>query len=425
MLIKMPQQEPGSSHPRDEFQVLFDRIADSDAFKAAPAMRALLVYLWQHRGESISEYGIAVSALGRPPEFDSRTDATVRVHIARLRNKLREFYEREGPSFPLQLSIPLGSHELASKYTPSEAPRVASRSTLSLHRRPPEVYRGTILGLAATAVVLLVVCGLLLFQMHTLKAKLAPSAPSLPRFWKTFLADGKPPMIVVPNPVVFRWPNDVVVRDLAISNYSSWPRSDVVRQLSQKWGPPSLFSIYVSALDMEAGIGLQHYLERLGVQAELRGGRKFETALAASRNTIFLGVPRTTEYLKELCQKTNFYYSTLNSPVVVRNRNPKAGEPAEYREVDYSTGHRIFPELIIQLPARPDGGRNLILSGFVPMPVTSMLQSNAGLQAVDEAWRKSGSPDSWELLVNAEVDGETVINVSPVAMREIPATFWK
>jgi hypothetical protein len=91
-----------------------------------------------------------------------------------------------------------------------------------------------------------------------------------------------------------------------------------------------------------SGIGLQHYLERHGVQAELKGARNFETGLAASRNTIFLGVPRTTEYLKELFQKTNFYYSTLSSPVVVRNRSPKTGESAEYSEIDYSAGHKIF-----------------------------------------------------------------------------------
>ena len=425
MLTRTPLQEPRSSQPTEEARLLFNRIADSDVFKSAPAMRALLIYLWQHQGESLSEYAIAVHALGRPAEFDSKMDATVRVHISRLRNKLREFYEREGAPFPLQVSIPLGGHEVAWSLVQRQAEEIAPVSRLVSLQRLPKAYRITMVASIAAAVLLTVICVSLLFQVRTLRSSLPPPAPSLPRFWHSFLADGKPPVIVVPSPVYFRWPNNVVVRDFSISEYSNWPKSDVIRQLSEKWGAPSLYQIYVSVLDMEAGITLQRYLDRQGVPAELTESRNFEAASAMSRNTIFLGVPRTTEYLKQLFDKTNFYYPTLSSPVVVRNRNPKPGEPGDYQEIDYSAEHKIFPELILFLPPRPDGGRNLILFGFWPTALTSMLQSRAGLQLVDEQWRKAGSPDSWEMLVQAEMNGETVLKVTPTALRQIPGTFWK
>src|SRR6516165_3088710 len=105
----------GSAHQHDE---LVRQVADSETFRAAPTMRALLLYLWDHQGEPIGEYAIATEALGRSADFDPKLDSTVRVQIARLRTKLKEFHEAAGESFPLRLSLPLGRHELHWEYQP-------------------------------------------------------------------------------------------------------------------------------------------------------------------------------------------------------------------------------------------------------------------------------------------------------------------
>ena len=68
----------GPPHKHDD---LFRQVADSETFQSAPTMRALLVYLWAHQGEQVSEYAIATEALGRSPDFDPKSDSTVRVHI--------------------------------------------------------------------------------------------------------------------------------------------------------------------------------------------------------------------------------------------------------------------------------------------------------------------------------------------------------
>src|SRR5450432_1102019 len=109
-----------SAHQHDE---LIRQVADSEAFRAAPTMRALLLYLWEHQGEPVSEYAIATEALGRSPDFDPKLDSTVRVQIARLRTRLKEFYEAGGDAFPLRLSLPLGRHELHWDYRPPQKPR--------------------------------------------------------------------------------------------------------------------------------------------------------------------------------------------------------------------------------------------------------------------------------------------------------------
>src|ERR1700756_4566689 len=106
-----------SAHQHDE---LVRQVADSETFRAAPTMRALLVYLWQHQREPISEYAIATEALGRSADFDPKLDSTVRVQVARLRTKLKEFYEAAGDEFPLRLSLPLGRHDLQWAYQPHQ-----------------------------------------------------------------------------------------------------------------------------------------------------------------------------------------------------------------------------------------------------------------------------------------------------------------
>jgi hypothetical protein len=48
-----------------------------------------------------------------------------------------------------------------------------------------------------------------------------------------------------------------------------------------------------------------------------------------------------------------------------------------------------------------------------------------GLKLLDEQWVKGGSPDSWEMVIEAEVYRDTVLKVWPVSFRAIPGTFWK
>ena len=81
--------QPAPSRPDKALDDLIGQVADSETFRTAPVMRSLLLYLWKNQGEQISEYAIAVDALGRSPEFDPKTDSTVRVQVARLRTKLK------------------------------------------------------------------------------------------------------------------------------------------------------------------------------------------------------------------------------------------------------------------------------------------------------------------------------------------------
>src|SRR5260370_22289654 len=83
----------GSAHKHDQ---LIRQVADSETFRAAPTMRALLIYLWEHQGEPNGEYAIPTGALGRNQDFDPKPDSTGRVQVAQLRVKLKDFHEARG-----------------------------------------------------------------------------------------------------------------------------------------------------------------------------------------------------------------------------------------------------------------------------------------------------------------------------------------
>ena len=54
-----------------------------------------------------------------------------------------------------------------------------------------------------------------------------------------------------------------------------------------------------------------------------------------------------------------------------------------------------------------------------------MLLSLEGLKLLDEQWTRCGSPDAWEMVIQAEIYRDTILKVTPVACHAIPAAFWK
>ncbi len=100
-----------SSETAEAVEAHVQRMLQSSHLARADTQRRLLQYLWEHRNESVSEYALATEALGRNANFDPTTDASVRVHISRLRRKLKDYYQLE-PGEPELLVIPTGTHQL-------------------------------------------------------------------------------------------------------------------------------------------------------------------------------------------------------------------------------------------------------------------------------------------------------------------------
>lgn len=212
-LLENESASPLESQLREHLEA----ICASNVFSNSIALKSLLVYLFQNRNEKISEYRVAVEALNRRPDFDSKIDATVRAQIARLRKRLRDFYFYEGQSTDTRFSIPLGTHQLVVERIPSgvsldesSAALHASEDNTEGHsQRMPTLrtdHSSRSLVLTCLVLVLAAICGWQSWKLRTQAQLLPPTIPhELLPFWKQVYANGKPIQIVIPNPAFFEW----------------------------------------------------------------------------------------------------------------------------------------------------------------------------------------------------------------------------
>jgi hypothetical protein len=85
----------------------------SQAFSAAPRLRAILEYLFQvlnNGAADVTEQSIGQAVFGRPPGYNSSEDNIVRVNVRHLRTRLEEFYSSEGRDELVVLFIPKGKY---------------------------------------------------------------------------------------------------------------------------------------------------------------------------------------------------------------------------------------------------------------------------------------------------------------------------
>jgi hypothetical protein len=98
-----------------------------EALAKSPRLARLARYLgekyFQGETDQLHEYNIATEVFGRSKTtFDAGEDAIARVEAHRLRKRLKEFYEAEGRSHPIQLSLPSGTYIPAFTHRSFEIP---------------------------------------------------------------------------------------------------------------------------------------------------------------------------------------------------------------------------------------------------------------------------------------------------------------
>src|SRR5579871_4756228 len=103
-----------------------DRILQSKVFRTSEVLRHLLAYLIDKslagEADSLKEYSIGLDALGKPASFDPRQESVVRMHVARLRQKLAEYYWTEGLDDPIIVDLPKGGFKVTFENRPVAPP---------------------------------------------------------------------------------------------------------------------------------------------------------------------------------------------------------------------------------------------------------------------------------------------------------------
>ena len=396
-----------------------EEILKSGTFEKSETLRALVSYLFEHRGRPVSEYALATEALGKKPDFEPKTDASVRVRISRLRQKLDEFYRTEGLGSAVRFSIPLGGHELCIGHL--DPPRA---------ERPAPARSNVPLWTLAGAVVLLSVLYVgALISKHELQAQVAARSDQqdLPEFWSAFFSNGKPASLFVSTPVFFSTPraefgatNSVVIRDTGINDFSNRNRSQALAWFSQKFGEPALLENYTVASDTFAALQLVSYLQPQKVQLAVGGTAEMSVESAGNQNILLIGTAGTSHQVSELLEYAPFYVAD-GETLTVRNRDPRNSEPKSFETVKESSIRWITPGIIAVLPGRVPNTRVLVLTGYYTYPLVYSLSTPSPLAAIHSQWRKIGRPTFFEAVIKAEVEskGASVLRISVAAFRKL------
>src|SRR5579863_3549248 len=131
-------------------QIQVQRIIQSKAFRTSEVHRNLLHYLAEKslsgEADSLKEYTVGLDVFAKPESYDPRQESVVRMHMARLRQKLAEYYRTEGISDPIIVDLPKGAFKVTFEQRPATViPEAAVEPEIIEIPGPPASKRTLIL----------------------------------------------------------------------------------------------------------------------------------------------------------------------------------------------------------------------------------------------------------------------------------------
>src|SRR5450755_968954 len=115
-------------------RICLDRILASPCFVQSERQQRFLKFIVTEtlagHSDRLKGYTIAIEVFDRDVSFDPAIDAIVRVEAARLRAKLREYYDREGRTDPVRFELPKGAYVIRMQW------RASPDTTLSPQTSP-------------------------------------------------------------------------------------------------------------------------------------------------------------------------------------------------------------------------------------------------------------------------------------------------
>lgn len=182
----------------EELRALVQRIIASGVLGRSKTYAAILHYLVECSisGETPKEAAIAVDVLGREADFDVAKDSIVRVHVYHLRNKLEQYFARQGREEKYRLEIPKGQYVVTTRLnTPEPAPAAEAESHV-----PPR--RSRLVPLLAGLAALLLLLNLLYIVRDEEDAGPHAGVVSQPP-WRAVFDDDTPILFVIGDYFIF------------------------------------------------------------------------------------------------------------------------------------------------------------------------------------------------------------------------------
>jgi len=307
------------------FKEELERLLASTALRNADSLRRLLTYLAEAflagKSRDIKEYMIGRDVMGKPEDYDPRVDASVRVQIGKLRQRIELYYTSEAPQSQWQIGLPKGHFEIEFKeHAPVPAVTV-----------PPN--RGDILWKSLAAALAMLSLGLTIYVISLRNQ--APAIPPRPewtpemaQFWDPFVQSNKTLTVVLGSPLFVRFHNSYFRHPLV----NDWPAAqrdlplEEMRKLLKNPTPASETHRWAPFGEAVAAFRLASVLSHRKHDMILKRSSVLSWEDLKSSNLVFLGPRKFNPQISELPIDQDFVIDRG----AVHNLRIRPGEQATY-----------------------------------------------------------------------------------------------
>jgi hypothetical protein len=330
------------------------RILESPWLRDSAALKALLRYVVEQtlagREDGLKEYALGLEVFHRPPDYDPRSDAIVRVQASALRKKLAAFYEREGRDSRVRIDLPRGGY----------VPRFVDPAEPETPPPEPEPRRfawsAFLLGMAITAIAM----GIANRVPH---AAAAPD-PGGRAIWGPMLERDRPILVGMGMPLFFTGGNGIYMRDTQRNRSTSWPGETLLkveRALGIRFRVHN--DVYTGVGEAMGVARLSRWLDRYGASVEVANSHYLGPSDIAGKDLVVVSSMRFQTLLHDMTLPTMFDFDEAGSGKFL-NRRPAAGESESYGTTDGVGGVSITHALLTVLPG-PTPGTRIIHAGGI------------------------------------------------------------
>jgi hypothetical protein len=430
------QVELSETEKRDALQ----RVLASSTFHRSDQLKSLLRYVCEREiqgaGETLSEYTVAIEALGRRRDYSALEDGSVRNRIHTLRRRLEHYYEVENPGDLLRIDLPKGT------YCPSFLKRPAIQVVLHSTSEPasapaplrPSGFWDQRIRLSTVSIFAAVVLAIAIVAV-ALAMYRPPREPDRILFeaWGPLLTQAGKPLIclataaqltLIQRPVDPAGPPTIHSPDL-LAWYNSLPGLPPARQI---YLGPSLTSPFWG--DVAGAFKASQVLISAGAIPEFLPESAMQLPALNKRNLLMFGRPGFSKSVDLFLRDKPFrvripdeQYST-----VIWNVDPRAGEPAEYdaRSTSRTENRETAFGLITVMPSGGDDSlRTVIFSATRSagsQAASEFFSSSKQLRTLKSLFQKeghSGFPASYQVVVRSNVFDTSALDVQYVTHRVI------
>ncbi|MEO8099191.1 MAG: hypothetical protein ABI811_15915 [Acidobacteriota bacterium] len=366
------------------------RILQSKTFRTSEVHRNLLTYLAEKslagESDSLKEYTVGLDVFSKPSSYDPRQESTVRMHVARLRQKLSEYYRTEGVDDPIFVDLPKGGFRVTFEPRPTPAAveaEPAAETSVAAHTKR---YWFEVVLVAAlfVAVGSALYFGTKLWQSERADTKSAAWTPELRQLWEPIITSSRPLIVAV-----------------------------------------STASSQVTAGATASGVfRLGEFLGSLKTSVQVLRSDQIEAPEVAMGNVVFLGPMVENRQMQAMTEGHPF----ISTPTGIRNVQPQAGEPAIFTDrlpTDPQDTEESYT-LISRVPGLYSNGEVLYLSGNRVASITGGVQAftdaNIARTLVERMQDASGNlPRYYQVVLKVRSMDDMPIDISYVAHRGLPA----